>query len=253
MSTKGIADVVFCIDASKSMKPCIDGIRANLGSFMDGLKSDRQVVWDLRMDYLAHRATGEGLRRLFDMRSLFYSSNENVCWAALYKDTQGGGRFFTSSADDFREGLKQIDVRGDEAALVGLDFALDFPWRDAAQCHRIVIMLTDEPLEKGIAVEWQTGKLSEIIEKIQHLKVMLFLVAPESDGFATLCEADKSEYQVVSGLRDGLESVDFRKVLSYIGKSVSKSTVQQSAPISVTRGVFGQGGWGTSEADFRGE
>lgn len=253
MSTKGIADVVFCIDASKSMQPCIDGVRANLGSFVDGLKADRQVAWDLRMDYLAHRATTEGLRSVLDMRSLFHSSGGDDCRTALYKSLQNGGRFFTSNADEFREGLKQIDVRGDEAALIGLDFALDFPWRDAAQCHRIVIMLTDEPLEQGIAVELQKGKLSELIEKIQRLKVMLFLVAPESEGFNTLCEADRSEYQIVSGLGDGLASVDFRKVFGYIGKSVSKSTIQQSAPVPVTRGLFGQSGWGTSAAEFRGE
>lgn len=248
MSTRGIADVVFCIDASKSMQPCIDGVKANLSAFVDGLKTDRQIVWDLRLDFVAHCASELGTGSVFRHRSLY----QDDCWETLYTATQGTGRFFTTDSTEFRDGLTRISVEGDEAALVGLDFALDFPWRDPAQCHRIVIMLTDEPLEQGVAVDQQQGMLSEIIDKIQSLKVMLFLVAPESPGFEKLSEADRSEWQVVTSLGDGLKSVDFRKVLGYIGKSVSKSNVQQSTLKSVKRGLFGQTGWGKVNAEFRG-
>ena len=53
-STKGVADVVFCLDASDSMKPCIDGVRTHIGSFLDGLKSDQQRARDVRFDFVAH-------------------------------------------------------------------------------------------------------------------------------------------------------------------------------------------------------
>ena len=38
MSTKGTADVVFCLDASGSMGPCIEGVKSHIASFVDGLK-----------------------------------------------------------------------------------------------------------------------------------------------------------------------------------------------------------------------
>lgn len=249
MTTRGIADVVFCIDASQSMQPCIDGVRANLSAFVEGLKADRQIDWDLRMDFVAHCAAEAGLGTAFRHRTLYHDE----CFQALYSAAQSQDRFFTTDASEFKDGLARISVQGDEAPLVGLDFALDFPWRGAAQCHRIIIMLTDEPLEQGVAVEWQKSKLSEIIDKIHALRVMLFLVAPESDGFSTLCEADRSEYQVVPVLGDGLHSVDFRNVLNYIGKSVSKSNAGPPPASAVAKGLFGQASWGTTQVEFRGK
>lgn len=247
MSTKGIADVVFCIDASASMQPCINSVRTNLASFVDGLKTDQQVEWDLRLDFVAHCASASTSGAVYRHRSL----HNDECWEALYKTSQGG-RFFTNDRNEFRNGLARIAVQGDEAALVGLDFALDFPWREAVGCHRVIIMLTDEPLEQGVEVDTQKKLLSSLIEKIQTLHVMLFLIAPESPGFEKLSETDKSEWEVVANLGDGLAGVDFRKVLGYIGKSVSKSNVQQSLPKPVKRGLFGQAGWGTINAEFRG-
>ena len=53
-STKGVVDVVFCLDASGSMEPCIDGVRRNVGAFIDGLGGDRNRSIDCRLDFLAH-------------------------------------------------------------------------------------------------------------------------------------------------------------------------------------------------------
>lgn len=254
MSTRGTADVVFCIDASTSMQPCIDSVRANLASFVEGLTLDRQMTWDLRLDFVAHRATESGLLGVaFDMRSLFYHADENVLWHALYIEESTNTRFFTSSPDEFRKGLQRIDVRGDEAALVGLDHALDFPWRASSLCHRVVIMLTDEPMERGLCVNEQQRVLPEMVEKLHALTVMLFLVAPESPGFEKISEADRSEWEVVTNHGDGLASVDFRKVLTYIGKSVSKANPQQATTRPVNRGLFGQRRWARSNADYIGE
>jgi hypothetical protein len=244
MSTKGIADVIFCLDASGSMQPCIESVKRHIVDFVAGLTSNGQQKWDLRLDFVAHQAGVSANRGVpFNNSSVFLDD----CWDGLYLNLrQEGMRFFTENQAEFQMGLDRISCQGDEAMLLALDFCLDFPWRPAKNCHRVVIMLTDEPCETGFNVSGQQAKIVELIQKIQGLRVMLFLVAPDSPIYQELAQADKSEYEVIDDAQmgGGLAGVDFRKVLEYIGKSVSVSTNQGSPTAEVMRGVFGQSSWG---------
>jgi len=248
MTTRGVADIVFCLDASGSMAPCIDGVRSNINAFVEGLRSTGNTIWDLRLDFVAYKCASayEGTP-VFSHRSLF---NEEL-WP-LYKSGGQGGRFFTSSVEEFCEGLSRITVEGDESTLVALDFALDFPWRDAAKCHRVVILMTDEAFETGVGGEQHVAILPELIEKIQGLRTMLFLVTPPSAVYEKLSEVDKCEHYVVEDAGSGLAGVDFKEVLSFIGKSVSASTVQ-GKDHPVKRGLFGQSGWSGVPGSFGGK
>lgn len=252
MSTKGVADVVFCLDASDSMKPCIDGVKAHIASFLEGLKSDGQRTWDVRFDYLAHfTVKGEGGSIGHSHFSLYHNEQGNDAINSLYIDT-GRARFFTTDIDEFKRGLDKVEVIGDEGPLIALDSCLDFPWRKAAECHRVVIFMTDEPFETSSKPELEKRFLGEIQQKTEDLKILLFIVAPDSLVYEQLSEVDKSEYEAVESRSAGLADVDFRKLLSGIGKSVSVSTAnQQGVPVEkeVKRGVFGQTEWGTLEGD----
>src|SRR5262245_43903969 len=59
-STKGIVDVVFCLDASGSMAPCIDAVRKNLDLFLDALGDNTNRKIDCRIDFLAHSCGEDG-------------------------------------------------------------------------------------------------------------------------------------------------------------------------------------------------
>jgi len=255
MSTKGVADVVFCLDASDSMKPCIDGVKTHISSFLEGLKSDGQRTWDVRFDFLAHQTVrGEGGVIGHWHFSLYHSEPGNDVVSVLYMGQQGQqgqrGSFFTTDIAEFKRGLDKVEVQGDEGPLVALDSCLDFPWRKAGECHRVVIFMTDEPFETSSAPETERQFLEELLQKTQDLKVLLFIVAPDSPAYEELAEVDKSEYEAVDGQSTGLANVDFRKLLSGIGKSVSVSTANQqgsTAEKRVKRGLFGQADWGTME------
>ena len=253
MSTKGVADVVFCLDASDSMQPCIDSVKTHISSFLEGLKSDRQRSWDVRFDFLAHYAgLGEGGNVGHGHFSLYHDGEQGEgddAISALYPAGQGRrGRFFTTDLDEFKRGLDKVKVQSDEGPLIALDSSLDFPWRKAAECHRVVIFMTDEPFETSVAPEVERPFLEEIQQKTQDLRVLLFIVAPESPLYEELAEVDKSEYEAVDGQSAGLANVDFRTLLSGIGKSVSVSPPNQQGATTekrVKRGLFGQAGWGT--------
>lgn len=244
MSTRGVADIVFCLDSSRSMRPCFDEVRQHLGDFVAGLQSKGQVTWDLRLDFVAHSAGSAQGGTLHNLRSLYHP----VVVKALYGGTQGKGRFFTTDAAEFSGALAKVEVGGDEASLVALDCCLDFPWRDAATCHRVVIFMTDERCEGGVAVPEMREKVPALQKKIQALRVMLYMVAPDSKMYSELSAVDRSEYEVVNEQGNGLADVNFAEVLSYIGKSVSVSQLQAGAAPAVERGIFGQAGWvGTNE------
>ncbi|MFO0954022.1 MAG: hypothetical protein U0835_23285 [Isosphaeraceae bacterium] len=247
MSTRGVVDIVFLLDASDSMRPCIEGVRQHLGDFIRGLESGGQQRMDYRLDFLAHCCDQSG--GPFMLRSLRHTGADIL--PALYRPGKPH-TFFTTSAEELRLALQQVQVAGDEATLVALDFALDFPWRPRSTCHRVVICLTDEPLETGALVAEQRARLSQIIDKIQALGVMLFLVGPPSDAYSVLAEADKSEYQEIDATGDGLRTVDFGKVLAFIGKTISMASQTAGEERGVQRALFGQDSWGATDASISG-
>jgi len=224
------------------MAPCFQALQKSLGSMMDAL-CDGQGAWDVRFDFLAHSASSED--DVFRQESIFTGGTQ--LFASLYGN--GAGRFFTTSIQEFLGRLGLVKMEGDEAPLVALDACLDFPWRDAAKCHRVVIFLSDEPFEDGAMVGWQKEKLPQLMQKIQDLKVLLFIVAPESRVFEELAQVDKSEYEVIDGINSGMANVDFSLLLAAIGKSVSVSNLQGSAAPTVERSLYGQSEWtGTNKA-----
>lgn len=245
MAGRQTADVVFCVDASASMQPCFGALKRQIRNFVIGLNSNVQIRWDLRLDFVAYQAGVSGNEMLYSLQSL-YQPNTMTLVGALYgaSSEQGDSRFFTTDVEEFARAVDAVSVGGDEATFVALDTALDFPWRDKGHCHRALVLLTDEPLETGIDFSGQTEKLPQLIDKIHKLKVKLFLVGPTSNAFDQLSAADGSEYEIVRDVENGLQTVDFAKVLEQIGKSVSVTTLQsQPTEDRITRALFNQSAW----------
>lgn len=241
MPGRRVADVVFCLDSSTSMEPCFDAVRKHVVDFVEGLKSDGQTAWDVRFEFVSHATSRFGQQTVFRLRSIFEVNLQN----ALYGANGGGGRFFTTDLSEFRSAMSDLTAQGDETNFIALDFCLDLPWRTAPDCHRIVIVLTDEPLETGLEVAEQRAKVKELIEKIHGLGVHLFLIGPESAAYDELSMAGGSEYDVVSK-GAGLASADFGKTLRQIGKSVSASRAQ-AVRAGVRRALFGQDRWAPTQ------
>jgi von Willebrand factor type A domain len=245
MRGRQTADIVFCLDASASMGPYFDALRQHIKSFVNGLESGGQISWDIRLDFLAYCAGESSRTVVFEFRSLFQKNMGKLLRSIYGGPDQGdGGRFFTTDLDEFRRGLDTVEINGDEASLVALDTALDYPWRESASCHRVIILMTDEALETGVYVRRQVSEIPKLIEKIHALRVKLFLIGPPSNAFDEICAADRSEYQVTQNAHDGLKNANFAEILNEIGKSVSVSTIQ-APPTTATirKAIFSQDRW----------
>jgi hypothetical protein len=385
MAGRGAADVVFIVDASRSMEPCIEGVKRHVSTFVDVFRNDPNGQWDIRLDFVAHddkmqedrvagvdkdfreRVVSAGGRYDdVDVRVTLVWNNtndldlhvfapsgeeifcfnrtsecggeldvdrnaggaetrqpvENINWMRgkaprgkyrvevnyfdkhddkgttrfkvevfsggqtqhfegrvsedetvevcrfdftgpapapaptgnfearsvfepkLLKAVYGGGtpRLFTNDVNAFQRALAEVRTGDNESPFVALDTALDFPWRDRGSVHRVVILLSDEPVEGGNRVAESMRLLPQIIEKIHALKAQLFIIAPESDGFEDLSAANGADRTVVAG-GDGLRGVDFGKLLSSIAKSITKSQTPLGSIPAVSRALFGQNRW----------
>ena len=284
---RGAADIVFCLDASASMAPVFEGLRAHIHSFLHELDSNPQVRWDWRMDFLAHSAGVEDRDYLFRHESALQTEvidalygNRPITLAdaadiagrfwrrlrghapteadrqAVPRPAGPGHAFFVVSVEAFTRGLQRIQCYGDEATLIALDTCLDLPWRPASQCHRVIVLLTDEAPEVGLAFELQKKALPELVRKVVEKRVALHMIGPSSDAFDLLAQADRSEYVVVDQAGPGLTKVDFSLLLREVGQSVSRSL---AAPIPTTEpespvppALFGQDAWATRSSRLTG-
>jgi len=242
MPGKNTADIVFLLDASQSMEPCIEGVKEHILNFAGVFEEDTNQSWDIRLDFLAHQlqilpSGGWKLR----LKSVY--ENE-------LKSIYGNGRFFTQKIDDFKNALTGVRPWGNESTLPALDCALDLPWRDHGSCRRIVIVMTDEQLETGANTETpfaadiasSMAKLDAVINKINGQKVILFLVAPDSEGYEKLASANKAAWITVAE-GGGLAGVDFGQILASMAKSITKSQSPLGATPATTRALFGQDTW----------
>jgi hypothetical protein len=240
MAGRECADIVFCIDASDSMTPCIAAVKENLKQLIDVFEDDQKRVWDLRLDFIAH-AFGNG-------KFHCYSARQDVTLLEdiYHNDNPATQRCFTTSPDKFKNALARVRTLGDEVTLAALDIALDFPWRPAESCHRVVVLLTDEPIETGEAVKLQRELVSKVVEKIHDKRIKLFIYAPESEILYKLSMANGCEYEVLADAHDGMRNVDFEKLMEVVGKSVfiSQSTLPGS---NEPQPLFGQETWSVTD------
>lgn len=248
MAGRNCADIVFCIDASGSMRPCIEGVRNNIEKLLEGLKNDGQINWDVRYDFLAFHDNNEGVHWYRSVNCPTVPLIDN-----LYGE-KNRSSFFTTDIGKFRDALKNdIEVEGEEMQLLALDIAMDFPWRNSGDCHRVVVLMTDEAVETGVYVEEQKKQIDKLIEKAQDKRIKLFIIAPESEAFYKLSELDRCEYTDIESDMDGLRTVDFSKLLQTIGKSVSVSQTYDGGSTDPMP-LYDQLEWGAVEgAEFRGE
>jgi len=214
---KGVADIVFCIDTSGSMSPCFEGVKEHVSDFVSGIQSDLQKPMDYRVGLVAAG-----------------------CLEFQHTD-------FTDRSEQFASWVSQAELSGgNELTLPAIDMCLDMEWRHGA--HKVVVVLTDEPVAGGDQVEFQLSRLDELCAKVEALKVMLFIVAPPCPTYERLGNLDKAIYQELTG--QDFEGEDFHELMEQIGKTVSASTPvggQQQGAVSVTRDLYGiqSGGHGS--------
>jgi hypothetical protein len=231
--TKGVADIVFMIDVSGSMKPCIDALRTNIEAFIDSLSkgegNNAAPVKDWRGKVVGYRdieaAQSEGIPWIVD--------NPFVRDAAALKSqlaelrAEGGGDEPESLLDAL---FKTASM---EASPKGSQLEDPAKWRYRSDAARVVVVFTDAPFKETMSLqEAKGGSLQDVANIVMANRIILSLFAPNFEGYDRLSQIDKSEWEVVEyeGLtpQEALKKftsdpVNFRTTLKQLAASVSRS------------------------------
>lgn len=232
-------DFVLLVDSSGSMGPCFDQLREHLKDLFYPLQ---QANYKVRIGLVAYAAASGTGGPVYDHTFISGSSLELV--QKLYAPSEHSADFFTSDPTVITRVLGSLEANGNEDSLVALDIAADFPFGPPDSTRRVIALFTDEKFETGIS-EASLAKIPDLIQKLMTRRIQLFVSAPFSDALEQLGSLDRAEIEAVDD-GDGLKSVDFKKLLAQMGKSISVSSLQMGPEPAWEKAIFGQDQWGNN-------
>jgi len=194
---KGVADIVFCIDFSGSMEPCIEGVKNHVNTFVKSLETaspNTKIDW--RIAFCAY-------------------SNDTLIVQDFVKDT-----------GIFSSNLSSINTMGDEFTPGAVDFCITyFKWRPVS--NKFIIVFTDETLEGGSSSDNGNGssKYEELLKKIENSRSRLFFYGPRCSYYSQLEKISRTFVEYLES--GGFSTVNFSSLLSSLGKTVSQSCTNQ--------------------------
>jgi hypothetical protein len=234
MAVKNV-DLVILLDCSKSMRPCFDQIKNHLKELLQPLQNAKMSV---RFGLLGYSATSKSkLSIAYSM--VFLGGDDIKTLLNIYSESVNPDLFFTQDAEKISTALDRLACQGDEDALLSLDTAIDFPFGSLQTTRRVISLFTDEKIENGVNERTPLAKIQQIIDKLTKRKISLFAFCPQSAALDELATADSAEITYVES-GDGLQSVDFKKLMQQMGKSLSIPTMQSSGESPWERALFGQ-------------
>lgn len=232
---KGVADIVFLIDATESMQPCIDKVKDNLKSFVDNLAIKEVSIGEGDKNLLDWRA------RVIPFRDVHEDSGPNVV------DLRNDFVTKEDGLDDLISQINKIEVSGGKEIPEGVLDAIyiatkDIKWREYGKATRVLVVFTDAPtweeMHKDTVEENEDRKVGRIIQIIKTNKVHLFLIAPEDNAgiYEKLGNIPKSHYFKKGKEGDQkkiheelVESTDYDKLMALIAKTVSEDAGTKTA------------------------
>lgn len=204
---KGVADIVFCIDVTQSMQPCIDQVKQNVHNFATSIQTysgNTKVDWRARV--LGYR-------------------DFNVDAECLVNDMD-----FVATAEELKAQLDKVNADGGgdapESTLDAILYAtLKSNWRAAA--HKVVVVFTDAPplphLHSKTTSELKVADDMEVINQtLKEKRIKLFLFGPKDATYDELSKAYRTVITQYEDADEGLKNADFKSILDAIAKTVSQ-------------------------------
>lgn len=223
--TQGIkytVDIVLCIDATGSMSPIINSVKASALRFyedlMRKLNEKDKTVDQLRVRVISFRD--------------FYADGPNAMTASDFFTLPG-------ELEAFRSVVNRIDADGGgdepESGLEALAIAIQSPWSKTGDRRRqIIVLWTDASahrLERAASLPstYPTSMpkgfpdLTEMWEGQSYMNrsaKRLILYAPDAYAWTDIANAWENTLHFVSQAGAGLKDFDYQEILGQIAESV---------------------------------
>jgi hypothetical protein len=229
---KGIVDIVFLIDITGSMQPCLDALKNNIGLLVDtmvnpGPNADN-VVKDWRIKICGYRDAAADGSQWWEEKP-FRTDVTQVRADLATLEAKGGG----DEPESLLDGLWKIAKM--ESVAQGAQ-AMENAWRDRHDAARCVIVFTDASTHMQTSIPEANGaQFADVNNAIRESKLRISLYAPEAPCYMDdLSQIDGIEYDRVGTLSgDAQEAMkefsshteNFQKTMKQLAKSISQSAV----------------------------
>ncbi len=206
MKKKAVADVVFCIDCTSSMKNCINNLKMHIGSFVESMSADKTIITDWQIRAVGYGDLEEG------------------------EEIQDGNPFVTN-VDAFLTQLKNIKLcyGGDppESTLDAIvHVAKTTKWRRA---NKIIAVFTDAPtkdLHPTTKTKFAVNSLEDMMLELTENHIKLFFWGPNDKHYNELSLLPKSEITLLAHPHaDFTSGTSMQKLLETMGKTVSQESI----------------------------
>ena len=233
---KGVVDVVFLLDVSGSMQPCIDALKTNISTFIDTLTTtnanNESPVKDWRAAVIGFRDAAADPEWFQD--NPFVRDQAELKSQLTRLEARGGGDEPESLLDALYKVINkgQSDKGGPEDPQ---------RWRYRSDAARVVIVFSDASFKPAMSIpEAKGGTVDDIVNLCHSNKIILSIFAPEMDCYNALSAIDKSEWEAFAfdatdpkGAQKALAEFtankdNFKKTLEQLAKSVSKSAAAET-------------------------
>jgi hypothetical protein len=231
---KGVADIVFLLDATGSMGPCISAVKQNITNFVNTLTSPNPNGAAVVKEW---RAKIVGYRDLDYTDCPAYVDNPFVGTVgeleaqlgALHAD--GGGDEPETLLESLYKLAAMPATKPDEALRPDA-------WRSVGGARRFVVVFTDAPFKEPLR-EPRGATIDDVILNLMTAKIVLHIFAPKKfDRFNTLAEVDKAQWYAIP-MQDGQTAQNalaeyttdpgkFGKIIEQLAKTI---TVQSEVPL----------------------
>lgn len=225
----GVADIIFLVDVTGSMQPCIDALKANIAEFLKTLSQsdDAAPVRDWRACVAGYRDYDFDDAPPFE-RFPFVRDAESLKEQLDALEAKGGG----DEEESLLDALYAVATLGDAAP------GAETPdcWRARGEAARIVVVFTDAPYKEVMRLpKARGGGFYDVANALMAERIILSLFAPDMPCYDRLAQIDKSEYRPIPynpgdeyGPQKALAAFTsrqeaFRNTLMQLAKSVSKS------------------------------
>ena len=186
---KGVVDIVFLMDATGSMQPCIDALRDNVKMFIGELTAganNQSLVKEWRAKVVGYRDF------LFDSEPIVdnpFTDDPTVLAAQLGAlVAEGGG----DEPESLLEGIYYVARKMGESGKE--DPLSPDKWRPRNTGARAIIVFTDATYHEEME-EPKGGGIDDVKNAIRENKLILQIYAPEEmDCHAALSRIDKAAY-----------------------------------------------------------
>lgn len=223
---KGVVDIVFLIDATASMKPCIEALKQNISLFVDSLTvkgpNNENPIKHWRGKAVGYRDTK--VDKVWFVDNPFVEDATHLKAQLAGLRPEGGG----DEPESLLEAIYKVATWDQTAKGAPADPG---KWRYRSDAARIVVAFTDASYHPKMT-EPDGGTVGDVINVIVSNRILLNLYAPEMACHDELSKADKSDYFAIpldgKNPQEALEEftrdqANFRKTLEALAKSITAS------------------------------